>query len=80
MITVNVSELKKGSTGERVEKMQAILNVNFTEFKKDWLTVDGQFGPVTEEKVKGVQAFFGLKVDGICGPKTWEVLINLPFQ
>ena len=79
MITVNVSELKKGSTGERVEKMQAILNVNFTEFKKDWLTVDGQFGPVTEEKVKGVQAFFGLKADGICGPKTWEVLINLPF-
>ena len=79
MITVNVSELKKGSTGERVEKLQAILNVNFTEFKKDWLSIDGQFGSVTEQKVKDVQTFFGLKVDGIAGPKTWEIVITLPF-
>lgn len=80
MITVNITELKKGSKGGRVEKMQTILNANFTEFKKDYLVVDGQFGQITHDKVAAVQAFFGLKADGICGPKTWEVLINLPFQ
>lgn len=81
MINVNVSTLKKGSTGRRVEKLQAILNANFTEFKKDYLTVDGQFGPKTEQKVKDVQMFFhplAGPVDGICGPKTWNVVISFP--
>ena len=80
MITVNVSELKLGSSGERVEKLQAILNANFTEFKKDYLTVDGQYGPATEQKIKDLQTFFGLGVDGVCGPKTWEVVISLPLN
>lgn len=80
MITVNVTTLKKGLQGERVEKLQAILNANFTEFKKDHLLVDGEYGSVTEKKVKDVQKFFGMEVDGICGPKTWEVVMTLPLD
>lgn len=38
--------------------------------------VDGIFGSVTEEAVKNVQRFFKLPVDGIVGPKTWEVVLK----
>lgn len=38
------------------------------------ITVDGHFGPKTEEIVKKYQKSIGLKVDGIVGPRTWERL------
>ena len=38
------------------------------------ITVDGDFGPKTEEAVKKFQKEHGLTQDGICGPKTWEAL------
>ena len=54
-------QLKKGSTGEYVEQLQAILGI----------TVDGDFGPKTEAAVKDYQTQNGLKPDGIVGAKTW---------
>ena len=54
-------QLKKGSTGEYVEQLQAILGI----------TVDGDFGPKTETAVKDYQTQNGLKPDGIVGSKTW---------
>lgn len=38
------------------------------------VTIDGDFGPRTDEAVRNVQRFFGLVVDGIVGPKTWGVI------
>ncbi len=35
---------------------------------------DGIFGPVTEKAVKAMQKDYGLKVDGIIGRRTWEIL------
>lgn len=35
---------------------------------------DGIYGPATEAAVKGFQAIANLKVDGLCGPKTWLAL------
>ena len=52
--------LKKGSKGELVKKMQAVLGV----------AQDGDFGPGTEAKVKAWQTKNGLTADGIVGPKT----------
>lgn len=37
---------------------------------------DGIFGPNTEAVVLAVQRHAGLKPDGICGPKTWRVLLG----
>ena len=56
--------LKKGSKGEDVKKLQQLLKI----------TVDGDFGPKTEEAVKKFQKEHKLTSDGIVGPKTWEAL------
>jgi len=78
-VNVQMVELKKGMNGEHVEKLQSILNANFTELKKDHLKVDGDFGKLTNERVENVQAFFGLKVDGVVGPITWNILLTMPL-
>jgi putative chitinase len=52
--------LKKGSKGELVKKMQAVLG----------LSADGDFGPGTEAALKKWQASKGLTADGVAGPKT----------
>lgn len=59
-----MNTIKKGSKGEDVKVLQTKLG----------LTVDGTFGPLTEEAVKNFQKKSGLTVDGIVGPKTWAAL------
>ena len=53
--------LKNGSRGEEVKQLQAKLGLN----------ADGNFGPMTETKVKEWQAANGLAADGIVGDGTW---------
>jgi len=36
--------------------------------------VDGEIGPSTREAIRKFQSDSGLKADGICGRKTWELL------
>lgn len=57
--------LQRGSKGEEVKKVQAVVGA----------TVDGDFGPRTEEAVKAWQAANDLHVDGIVGPATWEKMM-----
>ena len=78
-VNVQMVELKKGMNGPHVEKLQSIINANFVELKKDHLKVDGEFGKLTNERVEMVQIFFGLKVDGIVGPITWNILLTAPW-
>lgn len=59
--------LMRGSGGEAVKEMQRLLKT---------VKATGQFGPTTEEKVKEFQKKHGLMFDGICGPKTWGVLLS----
>lgn len=81
MLTVNITTVRRGSTGGRVKKMQGLVNANFIDPTDPigYLTEDGNFGAKTEERIKAIQAFFGMTVDGIVGPKTWEILINIPI-
>ena len=56
--------LKLGSKGKEVELLQEYLKI----------TVDGDFGPGTENAVKKFQKERGLNEDGIVGSKTWSIL------
>ena len=64
--------LRRGSKGDDVKYLQRLLN----DFLSSNLTIDGDFGSKTEAAVKQAQEFFGLKVDGIVGSKTWYYLIG----
>ncbi len=67
--------LRLGSTGENVRRVQNWLNdvgSYYTEIPR--LTVDGRFGPATQNAVIVFQEMFGLSADGVVGPLTWNRL------
>jgi peptidoglycan hydrolase-like protein with peptidoglycan-binding domain len=68
--TISTQILKNGSTGDAVKALQTQLNVEGAN-----LTVDGNFGPQTEQAVKDFQQRHSLTVDGIVGPKTAALTI-----
>lgn len=57
--------LRRGDSGEDVRALQAMLPP---------ITVDGDFGALTEAAVKAFQLHAGLVADGIAGPKTLGAL------
>jgi hypothetical protein len=61
---VDLPVLSRGSGGEAVKRLQAVL------------MVDGIFGYATETAVREFQAANGLDVDGIVGPYTWRELLQ----
>lgn len=68
--TRNTPTLRKGSGGDNVEELQAVLNAKYGAA----LEVDGIFGAKTEQAVKAFQSAKGLTADGVVGPKTWAAL------
>lgn len=77
-MNVNIPVLKRGSVGQAVESLQALINAidnNRT------IAEDGSFGPETDDAVTDFQIFFGLPhADGIVGHKeTWPLLFKLGF-
>ena len=61
--------LRRGDTGEDVKYMQELLIM-----QGYFLTADSIFGPMTEAHVRDLQRSFGLSVDGVVGPQTWNAL------
>ncbi|MEM7726999.1 MAG: peptidoglycan-binding protein [Cyanobacteria bacterium P01_A01_bin.45] len=62
--------LRPGMRGsEVVELQQQLRRLGF--FKG---SIDGDFGPVTEEAVKKFQSRFGLESDGVVGGATWQLI------
>ncbi|WP_260597877.1 peptidoglycan-binding domain-containing protein [Sphingomonas endolithica] len=59
--------LRRGSRGEKVEEIQALLS----------LARDGDFGPVTEATLRAFQRRAGIVPDGIAGPRTWQALLSV---
>jgi len=59
--------LERGDSGPDVVDLQRMIP-NFTD------TIDGDFGPATEQNVLRYQASRGLEVDGIAGQETWTAL------
>lgn len=68
--------LKRGSTGEAVERWQQFLIG--LEILKD--VADGRFGELTEEATKTYQTSKGLKADGTVGAKTYAKAIEDGFD
>lgn len=65
--------LARGNKGPSVKRLQQALNAHGHTGK---LEIDEDFGPKTEAAVKDLQRAHHLKVDGIVGPYTWEVLLG----
>ena len=70
-VTASLPVLKHGMVSMSVRAMQAILSMRGYE-----LDVDGDFGPVTLDRVKAFQNACSLSATGIVNGKTWECLIT----
>lgn len=69
-VEANTPTLRRGMRGTAVERLQQQLQAKgFTSGG-----VDGVFGTGTEAAVKAAQRHYGLVVDGVAGPATWEAL------
>lgn len=65
--------LRRGQTGEHVETLQALLRAR----SHPEVVLSGVFDPVTEEALREVQAWGQLTPDGVCGPRSWPVLLRV---
>ncbi|NDC36929.1 MAG: hypothetical protein EBZ48_02630 [Proteobacteria bacterium] len=63
--------LEQGARGLSVRSLQRELNKEGSK-----ITVDGNFGPLTEKAVKEFQLREGLTPDGVVGPNTWDKLLD----
>jgi len=67
--------LRRGATGANVRALQQMLNWSRRLYRSvPEVTVDGIFGPRTENSVRVFQTFAGLTADGVVGPITWNAL------
>ncbi len=69
--------LRRGSRGSNVSSLQYYINViaNGTGFIPS-VTIDGIFGSDTENAVRQFQSLYGLSVDGLVGPSTWNTIYD----
>lgn len=62
--------VKRGASGFRVTAIQHLLRQRGYS-----LSVDGSFGPTTQNRVIAFQRAKGLAADGVVGPRTWSALV-----
>ena len=69
--------LREGDTGQGVYILQLMLNVLAEYYDTvPSVTEDGVYGPATTRAVSAFQRTYGLPVDGVVGPLTWESMYN----
>ena len=72
--TNDLPTLRKGSKGEPVRALQALLVLRGQKLAT--YGADGDFGSETEIALRAYQKLKGLTVDGICGSDEWKTLIE----
>lgn len=70
--TLTVRDLKKGCQGDDVKELQRNLNTVLGTN----LTIDGDFGKNTNNALLAFQKKYGLKQDGVYGPKSRAAMAN----
>lgn len=71
MVSSIKGDLKQGSKGNDVKKLQTALNaLGYTDNSGKKLSVDGQFGSITKQAVVKFQKANGLSQDGVVGKLT----------
>ena len=74
--TQTMPTLRRGDKGDSVRYLQTLLLERGYDLGK-W-GADGDFGAQTEKAVKQFQKDWGLKQDGVCGKKTWSMILSTP--
>ena len=69
--------LQEGNRGEKVRLLQYMLTV-VAEFIDEIppLSIDGIFGPATENAVRTIQEWLGLPITGIVDERTWDEIYD----
>jgi peptidoglycan hydrolase-like protein with peptidoglycan-binding domain len=70
-------QVRRGSRGDAVKGVQEEFQFrNLSGDPNQGLQIDGIFGPLTDQAVRGFQDALGIGVDGIVGPLTWRALVS----
>jgi hypothetical protein len=77
-VVVTLEVLVEGARSEDARRCQALLNARARGHGSsvDVVTEDAHYGAKTAGIIKFVQGESGLHIDGVCGPKTWTVLLG----
>jgi len=70
--------LRMGATGESVRQIQQAINRIAPQFPgRLWIIpVDGVFSSQTRDAIFTFQSLFGMNIDGVVGPNTWDRLMR----
>lgn len=71
--------IRQGAKGPTVVEMQGRLKTHGITVDGEQIKVDGVFGPITDAAIREFQRVNGLEIDGVCGPKTWRLLLADPW-
>ena len=72
-----VVQAKQGDSGEAVRGVQEVMKFHDqSDGEGPAIRVDGIFGPLTDNWVRGFQIAVGTASDGIVGPSTWRALVS----
>ena len=70
-----IIQVSQGSNGDAVRAVQS----QFHSRVGTGVVVDGIFGQITDQAVRGFQSLLGITVDGVVGANTWNHLVNRYF-
>ena len=72
-----VVQVKEGDSGDAVRGVQEVMKFHDqSDGEGTPIHVDGIFGPITDNWVRGFQTAVGTASDGIVGPITWRALVS----
>lgn len=72
-----VVQVKQGDSGDAVRGVQEVMKFHDqSDGEGPAIHVDGIFGPITDNWIRGFQTAVGTASDGIVGPITWRALVS----